>query len=271
MISVDRNAVDENGTPIQPSDNWFTRAATKTQVAIDEGETHDVDEAFYKEATVRAALERLFHDKCAYCEWKPTGGSDWDVEHYRPKGKVFENEDHPGYYWLSYTWNNFYLSCTHCNQKRKDKPRWEDPTTLPSEGKHYQFPIADEADRAFSPDDDLSTEHTFLIDPCAEDPEAYLGFDAFGNILSIDDNIYGEETIRVFHLDRRRLKDLRYEKVVVAAETLKALIRAKGRGDTEAETDFRNLLDFFQASDRQFSAVARYVEQDPLAFGITIT
>ena len=105
MISVDRNAVDENGIPIRPSNSWFTRASVKTQQAIEEADEHVVDEAFYKESTVRASLERLFHDKCAYCEWKPTGGSDWDVEHYRPKGKVFEHEDHPGYYWLAYTWN----------------------------------------------------------------------------------------------------------------------------------------------------------------------
>ena len=118
MIFVDRNAVDENGEEIRSNDDWFDTAAERTADAIAEGDAHQVDDGVYAHAEVRKSLEKLFFDKCAYCEWKPTGGSDWDVEHYRPKGRVYENEHHPGYYWLVYTWNNLFLSCTHCNQKR---------------------------------------------------------------------------------------------------------------------------------------------------------
>ena len=187
MIFIERNQTDEDGNPIRPNTDWFGNAADTTADAIAEAENHEVNEGFYKAPTVRVALEKLFNDKCAYCEWKPTGGSDWDVEHFRPKGNVFENEEHPGYYWLAYTWENLYLSCMHCNQNRKDKPRWNDDITGETQGKMDQFPIDDEADRAFTPDDDLSTEHTYLIDPCSENPEDYLGFDATGQIFATGD------------------------------------------------------------------------------------
>ena len=156
----------------------------------------------------------------------------------------------------------------HCNQNRKDKPRWNDDITGETQGKMDQFPIDDEADRAFTPDDDLSTEHTYLIDPCSENPEDYLGFDATGQIFATGDNIYGDETIRVFHLDRRRLRDLRSEKVYLTLETIRAMNRATERGDAEAVQDFRRLLDLIQSDTQQFAAVARYVERDPSAFDL---
>jgi len=44
-------------------------------------------------------LQELFHSTCAYCESTITHTAFGDVEHYRPKGKVAEDPDHPGYYW----------------------------------------------------------------------------------------------------------------------------------------------------------------------------
>ena len=110
-----------------------------------------------------------------------------------------------------------------------------------------------------------------MIDPCTEDPEAYLGYDALGDVFAVDDNIYGNETIRVFNLKRRRLKGLRYEKVYVTVQTFNAMNRAIDRGDEDAVADFRKLLEHFQRKDQQFAAVARYVEYDPAAFNIQIT
>jgi uncharacterized protein (TIGR02646 family) len=270
MIYVGRGANDEAGMLIQPSDAWIESAADSTARAIEEGEEHEIEEDVYRHPQVRAALEKLFHDKCAYCEWKPTGGSDWDVEHYRPKGRVAEREDHPGYYWLAYTWGNLYLACTHCNQNRKDKPRWDDPTESPAGGKVDQFPLYDEGTRVMSPDGNanLLDEHTLLIDPCYDPPEVYLGFDATGQVFSLNGNPYGEATIRVFRLWRRRLRDLRREKLVGVVAILKLILKYAGEGNQGVVEDLRDLLNAEKSDDSQFAAVARYVEDNPAFFGI---
>src|SRR5713101_4807105 len=100
MIYVERDQTDANGVNIRPNDAWFELAVNATATAIEEKSEHEADKAIYAHAEVRKALERLFYDKCAYCESKMTATADWDVDHFRPKGRVAECEDHPGYYWL---------------------------------------------------------------------------------------------------------------------------------------------------------------------------
>ena len=50
------------------------------------------------QSAVVDALDLSYNHKCAYCERVTKA----DVEHYRPKKKVSEDADHPGYYWLCY-------------------------------------------------------------------------------------------------------------------------------------------------------------------------
>ena len=121
MIHVPREQVDGDGKKIEPHSSWKTAAATKTTRAIADHADPDFEfTSTYKTASVKRALEKLFRGKCAYCEWKPGAGSSWDVEHFRPKGRVAERAEHPGYYWLAYTWTNLYFSCQMCNQSRTD-------------------------------------------------------------------------------------------------------------------------------------------------------
>lgn len=100
MIFIERHRSDEDGVLIAPTSEWFEIARSDRDAAIDEGPAHEVRTS-YKHESVRRALEKLFHDKCAYCESSTLAGADWDVEHYRPKGRVAERPDHPGYYWLA--------------------------------------------------------------------------------------------------------------------------------------------------------------------------
>src|SRR5262249_38675962 len=93
-----------------------------------------------KELKINAALYsrykdfliRLFNGKCAYCESKFTVSQPGDVEHFRPKGRVVDDNfkpirvqhptkgeiEHPGYYWLAYEWKNLLPSCADCNRFR---------------------------------------------------------------------------------------------------------------------------------------------------------
>src|SRR5262249_45973388 len=87
------------------------------------------NEGLWKE--LKWHLFELFHGKCAYCEHKPQAGYPGDVEHYRPKGKVDEDPNHPGYYWLAYDPRNLLPSCSRCNQ-----PPTAKRTRFPVEGAH---------------------------------------------------------------------------------------------------------------------------------------
>src|SRR3954454_1457494 len=118
MIRTDRDRRDETGRWIRPDAAWFAAAAAATNRALAQGKTHVADRNIYAHEEVRKALEELFHRKCAYCEIS-TARVDWEVEHYRPKGRVAERQGHPGYYWLAYDWDNLFPSCTFCNQHRK--------------------------------------------------------------------------------------------------------------------------------------------------------
>ncbi len=122
-----------------------------------------------------------------------------------------------------------------------------------------------------SPDHDNDqplTEHTLLIDPCYDDPEYYLGFYPSGGVFSLDDNQYGESTIKVFNLKRRRLRDLRLEKVITAVSILKFIRKYEEVGNDAAVSDFRSLLDEERSDSSQFAAVARYIDRNPEAFNI---
>ena len=137
----------------------------------------------YAGENVRDALKEMFHNKCAYCESQIAGSNDTNVEHYRPKGGISGNDDHPGYWWLAMDWSNLVLSCTHCNQTRKQVLLTPDmteadilkaiiakkKTTL---GKLDAFPTEDNlwgTDPAT-----VGTERPLLLDPSVTDPEPLL-------------------------------------------------------------------------------------------------
>lgn len=63
----------------------------------------------YKTDDIKAALNNIYHGKCAFCETK---SESMHVEHFRPK--------RGGYYWLAYSWDNLLLSCPTCNTNKSD-------------------------------------------------------------------------------------------------------------------------------------------------------
>ncbi len=146
--------------------------------------------ARYKEVAVKAALERLFHGKCAYCESFYAGTQPIDVEHYRPKGEVDGLETHGGYWWLAMDWRNLLPSCIDCNRRRKQKspdPKAGSLVELRKNGdfdrtkqillgKSSIFPLETETGRASKREDDLSAERRLLLDPTRDDPADHLVF-----------------------------------------------------------------------------------------------
>lgn len=269
MIFVGRHRVDGAGVPIRPSQSWFTLAGKATRKAILENGTHTADGKIYGSVKVRAALEKLFSDKCAYCDSKFSPGEDWNVDHFRPKGRVAERRDHPGYYWLTYDWENLYPSCTSCNQRRKDKPRWGDLRYGHTAGKLDQFPLSDENTRAMSQDDDIHAELTLLIDPCSDRPEDHLCYDIKGQIYHFDEDLMGKTTIEVFHLKRRRLRDRRLEKIKATVALMKLVRKGQQQGNVEIANEADCVIrNHFLDDACDLAGVARAVYRDPDAFGV---
>lgn len=262
MIHIERDRTDEQGRPIRPADAWFEKAKTSPAHA------GEVDPDIYADDRVKAALEKIFHEKCAYCETKITASADWDVEHFRPKGKVAERSDHSGYYWLAYTWSNLYPSCQHCNQRRKDRPRWGDLRYAGAGGKKDQFPLEEEGTRAMGSGDKLEREARLLLDPCEDQPEDHLRYTVDGQIVAVAGDPKGEVSIKIFHLARRRLRVARQDVIAATVSNLKLIRKYEAEGRMEVAADFRSLLETFLLADScQYAGAARAVVRDPVAFG----
>ena len=115
-------------------------------------------------SALRPYLSELSYDKCWYVECKNPGTDD-DVDHFRPKLRVEEADGHPGYYWLSFDWQNLRLSCHRANRPRINRD------TSETGGKADHFPLVEEDARAWSPSDDWRIEQPGILDPInPEDP-----------------------------------------------------------------------------------------------------
>jgi uncharacterized protein (TIGR02646 family) len=267
LIHIDRNRTDAAGRTVIPDGSWFDLSKKWTDTAVEEGSAHAVRESVYRHESVKKALEELFYRKCAYCE-TPLPEVDWQVEHFRPKGRVAERADHPGYYWLAYTWTNLYPSCAACNQNREDKPLWDDPVSGTTEGKADQFPIEDEALRALGPEGDLASERPLLLDPCADDPEQSFRYTPLGEIEPLSGDARAEASIRIFHLTRRRLRDRRREQIKTVVGLLRLLRSRRQINDPNVASLERDITEIFFSDTAPFAGAARLVRNDPDAFAV---
>jgi uncharacterized protein (TIGR02646 family) len=226
---------------------------------------HEARRAVYHHDQVHAALERLCDRKCAYCEAPAPASASWDVEHYRPKGRVSERPDHPGYYWLAYRWDNLLLSCQLCNQRRKDRPTWEQEEPGVTSGKADRFPLADEVTRAMDPSADLDAEARLLLDPTRDDPEEHLTFDLTGRALARGASAMGAASIEVYHLNRRRLRSWRQAQIRLAVELIQRLTRSGNYTLAEA---LDLVTETLGDSTMPWAGAVRAICSDPEVFGL---
>ncbi len=264
MIFIDRNRLDSAGNPIRPSGAWFLQANASTANALTNRTSSDFkfSDDVYGHDSVRGALFELFFEKCAYCEYN-LARTDLNVEHYRPKGRVAELRNrHLGYYWLAYDWVNLLPSCTFCNQSRKDPPTWHTPASGPAMGKSDQFPIEDEAHRAWIPVDDLSAESPYLINPCIDDPSQHITFDIYGKPLAIGPR--GAKTIEICHLDQSMINKDRKRRIDLMIGLIDMLV------DSPTSVPIKKLIDAQTSDENAYAGVARAVKARPQDFGAGI-
>lgn len=202
--------------PQKPDDKWLEKAKKATGEITEEfNMKKDISSSSFKPKVwkdLKAHLEKVFQNKCSYCEGKCKAGAHFTVEHYRPKSEVTFHEDnnskekvkrrtrdgqeqeHPGYYWLAYNYENLLLSCTICN-----------------ENKSTRFPILQEKNRAYCPDDKLDTEEPFLLNPIKDkDIEEHITFGIGGMAAGTSER--GEKTIEICNLNREDLLTARHKK-----------------------------------------------------------
>lgn len=78
--------------------------------------------SFYRNASVRSALEKSSFGKCAFCECIPSEGGNLEIEHYNPKSL---------YPHLTFEWFNFLPSCRKCNGSKSDHDTGVEPIINP--------------------------------------------------------------------------------------------------------------------------------------------
>ncbi|WP_199084350.1 hypothetical protein [Bosea sp. ASV33] len=234
------------GTDAEWSDLTAVSQAGRRKLVedFDKGEELRIDDRIYKK--YMSYLIALFDEKCAYCETNITSNQPGDVEHYRPKGRVVDENlkpvpfthptrgamDHPGYYWLAYDWDNLLPSCTDCNRRRF---HGEDEGAA---GKADRFPIS--GPRACAPGQEAG-EEPLLIDPSVTDPAEHLKFLPDGRIAPLTK--VGEVTLAVLGLNRREgLLKARHAAFLNARALLRQYCAAVVSASTEEQAEQRERI-----------------------------
>ena len=207
--------------------------ASKVKGRVYKGEKYNIKADFY------INIDGLFHGKCAYCEQKIYGDQHGDIEHFRPKDAVSdenwetekiegdrESREHPGYYWLCYNLNNLLLSCVLCNQQSSNQSGGK------LIGKHTRFPVA--GFRAILPGEE-EQEEPLLINPVHEDPGEHLELEENGAYAWKTER--GRVCVEIFGLNDRDLPHERNKmyKAVLQKMGLLAMLLATDPNGAQTE------------------------------------
>ena len=176
------------------------------------------------------ALASLSNHKCWYSE-STNPASDANVDHFRPKGRVEEDDAHEGYWWLAFDWRNYRYSSQWCNQRRNG-------ANGTSGGKGDRFPLLPGSYRARKDGDPYEVEDPVLLDPTDPEDWKLLTFraDGYPTPTHGDGSIEycrAIVSIEVYHLDNRQLVNerrrvaVRVEQVVDEMEVLRPKLKQR--------------------------------------------
>lgn len=143
------------------------------------------------------------------------------MEHYRPKGKVLEDDgtERPGYAWLKLEWTNLLPSCIDCNSERRQERVLPTGRRIASKaGKACKFPLRDPKRRARKRGEE-QREEALLLNPCEdEEPMQHIAFTDNGSIAARIVNKVSSDrglaTIQVVGLDRSGLVEWRRRRLL---------------------------------------------------------
>lgn len=204
--------------------------------------------------TLKPWLASKSAEKCWFCEAKQVRSAS-DVEHFRPKNEVHVHgkilnypSDHAnadqqfeGYWWLSYEWKNFRLSCQRCNREEKDS------ATKIKYGKGNEFPLIDENLRCWDHSSNIHTEQPLLLDPCIQSDTELLLHPLSGEITPTNTDRTTVEykranfTINLLGLNAHGVKDVKLE-LRHSLETILELIIGQSNVHQRVEQEISNKL-----------------------------
>ena len=165
MIKIDRDleVIKNQVDTLAPT--WCSRAKKRSR-EINKKAVYAEKTSIWSE--VKPVFMYLQRNRCIYCDRHiaslRVGSVEHDLEHYRPKGRVTEEDgSHTnGYYWLAYDFENFAVACKTCNQGLKMD----------------RFPILGTRGVALANVTTLNqTELPMLIFPMVDNPDEYMIFD----------------------------------------------------------------------------------------------
>ncbi len=195
----------------------------------------------YAHPSVKAALRKAQHDKCAFCEAKILHVAHGDVDHVRPKAGYRQLRrgplKRPGYYWLAYAWENLLFVCEICN--RREKRSW--------------FPLERGSKRARSPAHRLADERPLLVDPSREDPAEHLTFREHVAI-AVFGSKRGRITRRGLGLNRPSLKGRREAYIETVRRLYELVVEPPG---SPCKEEAKSLLRRMAEPTAEYSAMVR--------------
>lgn len=189
MIHVDRSQVETPGILLSERAEEARLRAQEFYRREKIQERFEFDTAILHHKEVMDALQRLFHQKCAYCE-SPIGSlQPVDIEHFRPRLRAINLDgviDPYHYFWLAYEWTNLFPVCSECNRNKGSR-----------------FPITGSRAPVGTSLGELAGEGVLLLNPCEDAPETHLVFSTDGMVTSPTEQ--GRVSIDVYGLNRADL------------------------------------------------------------------
>lgn len=166
--------IDRNRFEACKTENWDENSEEwGRRVREADDPTAEIKKIGNKWTTLKANFTEEFGAKCWYTE-VPQIGTDFDVDHYAPKGRVKQadgvilqrgDDQHPGYWWKAYDIHNYRLACIYANRGREDG------------GKVDYFPLTDEQYRSWNTDAGCDHAYRVILDPCDLDDVQLITFE----------------------------------------------------------------------------------------------
>ncbi|HFV9295408.1 TPA: AAA family ATPase [Serratia fonticola] len=187
-------------------------------------------EIFFAES-VRVALHKTFHNRCAWCETHIAPREE-EIVHFRPlsnaKG-LKDEESVESYGWLAYVWDNLFLSCPECDRARRN-----------------YFPVESVRAPVLSTWEEANAlEKVLLINPCRDDPLQHLSLRLDGTLKALTDK--GKHTLLIFRLNRSELVFTRAEQIRIVHTPI-----------FEANSSFEEFKDCF-SSDKLSPGITNFI------------
>lgn len=112
MIKVERTAIPDSLK--KNAAVWTNELLNQIQLKGCYSKVSSTYKDRYKQNDVKLTLEKMYGEKCCYCEGIIGQSSYEHIEHIKPKGlERFHN--------LSFDWENLHWSCQICNHKKLDQ------------------------------------------------------------------------------------------------------------------------------------------------------